>query len=114
MSRARPYGSLVVMGILAVLVSGCDVDVRGGGRQTVPEERLEQRVTDMLTQKFDKRPNDIDCPGELKAEVGQTMRCVLTSDKARLGLTVTVDSTENDQVHFQARVDEQPLPGSTQ
>lgn len=114
MSRVATQTWLAIVAVGAALLSGCDVDVTTTGpTKGMPEKEVEQRISDALTKQVGKRPNSVDCPRGLNAKVGETMRCVLTSDAARLGVTVTVDAVKNGQIGFDIEVDEKPLPSSS-
>ncbi|NKQ56465.1 DUF4333 domain-containing protein [Amycolatopsis sp. K13G38] len=76
---------------------------------TVAKDTLEQGITDTLTKAVGQRPDKVECPGPIKAEAGQTMRCVLTAGSTRYGLSATITSYENGTAHYRAQVDQQPM-----
>ncbi|WP_206515947.1 DUF4333 domain-containing protein [Nocardioides pantholopis] len=76
----------------------------------VSEEQVERRATTELTRTIGTAPDDIDCPGDLEAEKGTTMRCVLTAGTDRLGVTVTVTRVDGEDVRFDIEVDEEMMP----
>ncbi|GGR43896.1 hypothetical protein J2S40_004189 [Nocardioides luteus] len=73
---------------------------------TLAENILETEVADVLEKQVGQRPDDVDCPGDLPAKVGETMRCTLTAGADRLGLTVTVTEVVGTSVNFDVDVDE--------
>jgi len=94
--------SLPVVAVASALVlAGC------GQVVTVDEAELEQEVSRQLEASVGQAPDDIDCPGDLKAEEGTEMRCTLTAGDDELGLTVTVTGVQGTNVDFDVQVDEQ-------
>jgi hypothetical protein len=87
-------------GACVLLLSAC------GGTKAVSEAKVEQKVSEQLTAQVGQKPDDIDCPGDLKAEKGTTMRCTLTAGDTSLGLTVTVTSVDGSNVKFDIQVDD--------
>lgn len=85
-------------GALLLLLTACS-----GG---VPEEDVEQQVSDALAESVGQTPDDVDCPDDLPAEVGAEMRCTLTADGESIGLTVTVTEVEGTNVNFDIQVDQ--------
>jgi hypothetical protein len=90
------------------MLAGCSVSVQTGD-PTVAKENLEQGVADALQKSVGKRPDSVECPGSVKAEAGQTARCVLTAGSVRYGLTATITSYDNGNAHYQVQVDNQPM-----
>ncbi|MBK1787504.1 DUF4333 domain-containing protein [Prauserella sp. ASG 168] len=77
---------------------------------------LEQRSTEALTQTAGQRPAKVECPGPLAAQIGQSIRCVLTADDgSEIGFTITVESSEpgSDQAKLDIQVDDEVLRGPT-
>ncbi|MEU6133543.1 DUF4333 domain-containing protein [Nocardioides sp. NPDC047086] len=73
---------------------------------SIAEDDLEKNVTDQLEKMAGQRPDKVDCPGDLKAEVGSEIRCTLTAGGDTLGLTVTVTSVEGTDAKYEIQVDE--------
>lgn len=86
-----------------------ELEPAAGGSSTAPtiaEPTLEQKVSSLLEQQVGQRPDQIDCPGALAGEIGETMRCTLTAGADQLGVTVTVTEVEGSTVNFDVEVDE--------
>jgi hypothetical protein len=96
---------LVIPALMTVAVGGgC-----GNGNPKISRGILQQSVTKSLQQAVGQRPEKIECPDELTAEVGESARCVLTDDNARFGLSVTVKSVDNGTAKFDVQVDRTPM-----
>jgi hypothetical protein len=76
------------------------------GASTVAESELEEQAASALEELVGERP-EIDCPGDLEAEVGAEIRCTLTAaDGTTLGTTIVITSVDGDDVLFDVNVDE--------
>lgn len=72
----------------------------------IAEAEVEEKAEDALEAQIGSRP-EIDCPGDLDAEVGATMRCTLTAaDGTTAGVTVTVTSVDGSDAQFDVVVDD--------
>lgn len=98
----------LLLGIVLVLTTtvGCSFSFNAG--KLMSEEQVEQGISDQLTKKVGKRPDRIDCPGDLKAKVDETMRCNLISGGSSIGVTVVVTAVEGDNVQYDVQVDNAP------
>ena len=97
---------LASCGVLAL--TGCSASV-STGEPTIAKATLEQGVTDALQKSVGQRPDAVECPDALKAEAGQSTRCVLTAKSVRYGLTATVTAYDNGNARYQVQVDDQPM-----
>lgn len=90
----------------ALFLSAC-----GGG--VIEEADVEASVASELAAQLDQPEPNIDCPGDLKAEVGATMECELTvdGDDTVLPVSVTVESIEDGTANYSVEVGE-PEGGS--
>jgi len=95
--------------LLLVAAAGLTLFGCSSKEDTVSKETLEQGISDTLTKAVGQKPDKIECPGSIKAEAGQTMRCVLTAGATRYGLTATITSYENGTAKYKAQVDQQPM-----
>ncbi|HXH80145.1 DUF4333 domain-containing protein [Nocardioides sp.] len=77
------------------------------GAGVVAEKDVEKGVSEQLTESVGQAPDDIDCPGDLEAEVGTTMRCTLTAGPDELGLTVTVTEVDGSDINDEVEVDQE-------
>lgn len=102
---ARAAAVLAAGAVLAI--GGCSSD------PFLSQEELEKQSFDGLTEMAGESPAEVDCPEPLKAEVGQTARCVLTAkDGGRIGYTIEVTSYENGRAQMNIQVDETPMPSA--
>jgi hypothetical protein len=65
-----------------------------------------------LEKQVGARPDDVACPGDLKGEIGETMRCELTAGTDKLGVTVKVTEVDGTDVKYSAEVDEMDEKGA--
>ncbi len=74
---------------LAVVLAGC------GGTATVDRAQVEKKAQTELSKSVGQQAPAATCPGDLKLEVGNTMRCHMDfSEEERLGITVKVESVD--------------------
>lgn len=86
--------------ILALGLSSC-------GGVTVAQETVEKTVSERLEAQVGQKPDKIECPGDLSAKVGETMKCTLTAGSDQLGVNVQVTEVDGSDVKFDIQVDEQ-------
>ncbi|MDT0270060.1 DUF4333 domain-containing protein [Streptomyces sp. DSM 44915] len=92
------------LGALAVLLaSGCS-----SGDPVVESEELERQVTSALTEQVGQAPDDVSCPDELPAEVGESVRCELTAGGTTIGVTVTASAVDGSDAELDIQVDDAP------
>jgi hypothetical protein len=109
---ARTAAVLVAGAVLAI--GGCSVN------HFLTKEELEKQSFDALTEVAGYPPAKVECPDSVKAEAGQTTRCVLTAkDGSQIGYTITVKSYDEDSKNAQMdiKVDETPIapaPGNAE
>jgi hypothetical protein len=78
----------------------------GCGASLVAEAELEEQAASALEALGGERP-EIDCPGDLEAEVGAKIQCTLTApDGTTLGATITITSVDGDDVLFEVETNE--------
>ncbi|PSL02379.1 uncharacterized protein DUF4333 [Haloactinopolyspora alba] len=93
-------------GATALALAGCSLMTD----ESVPADELEQGVAGLLEEQVGQPVESVDCEDDLVAEVGSEVRCTLeASDGSTIGLTVTADSIDGDQVNYQVQVDEKPM-----
>jgi len=97
---------------IALLVSACTVSV---GTPSLSSSEVEQQATEALAESegipLEEMP-PLECPSDLRAEVGASIVCVI-GDPA-LGntydVTITVETVEGDNVGFDIQVADVPRP----
>jgi hypothetical protein len=96
----------MTLAALSLLLStGCS-----GGDPVVEREEVEQQSLTTLEEQYGQdAPKDVTCHEDLPAEVGATIRCEVTGEGPTYGATVTVDSVDGDDVHWDIQIDETPM-----
>lgn len=102
MREAIRLGALLAV---SLALTGCSFSVGGG---SVDQGDLEKVVADKLERLAGQRPDSVDCPDALDAEVDATTRCTLSDGKDTFGLTVTATSVDGGNVGLDIQVDDKP------
>ncbi|MFC0674992.1 DUF4333 domain-containing protein [Brachybacterium hainanense] len=97
--RIRP-AALLLLPVATLALAGCSI----GGASAVSQADVEQQVTDTLTQQVGQAPDSVDCPGDLPAEVGASLTCVLSAGGQTIDVAVTVTGVEDGTVSFDVQV----------
>ncbi len=79
--------------VVAALVS-CSVPTD----KSVSRERLQDEIVEEVTEQSGAAPDSVSCPGDLQAFVGAQVDCTLADEGQQRRVSVTVGSTEGDQV----------------
>lgn len=107
---------LSLVAVAALLLGGCNAEVSVGSK-TIDEAELETAVATQLAEQLGQDPPNIDCPGDLDAEVGATTTCELTAQGEDIvydvSVTVTAIDEETDRADFDISVADEPQGGST-
>lgn len=83
--------------------------VEDDARKSMLKENVERTVQDVLEKDVGQRPDSVECEDGVDAEVGKSVRCVLTAGADRLGLTATVAAVDGNNVRLSVEVDDQPM-----
>ena len=105
MSRKTWAASVIRAAVAVGLLSGCQASVTTA---SIPKAKVVQQIKDQIAKApgGGDQPSAVECPSDLKAEVGATLRCTLTyPDKTVFGSTVKVTSLDGDQANFSLTVD---------
>lgn len=89
-----------------VTLTGCSASV-STEEPTLTKETLEEGIIDALEEMAGQRPDSVECPGSMKAKVGESIRCELTAGSDRVGLTATVKSVEGTNAQYDIKVDDE-------
>ncbi|HEY9327225.1 MAG TPA: DUF4333 domain-containing protein [Streptomyces sp.] len=95
----RAAGALLAVAFAA----GCSVSV---GSKEVKKDEVAKQASAALGKQVGREPDDVTCEDDLKAEVGATIRCELTAEGKKYGMTVTAKSVDGDKVNMDFKVDE--------
>lgn len=98
MIRTLLLGAATALTTLALAVSGCSVG------KSIDEAKVEDAIKTNLAPQIDGQIEEVDCPGNLKSEVGETMQCTMTVDGQEHKVDVTVSSVEGATVNFNMRL----------
>ncbi|MEU9947307.1 DUF4333 domain-containing protein [Streptomyces sp. NPDC047939] len=102
----RAAGALLAVAFAA----GCSASV---GSKEVKKDEVAKQASAALGKQVGREPDDVTCEDDLKAEVGATIRCELTADGKKYGMTVTAKSVDGDKVNMDFKVDEAAGAGSS-
>lgn len=99
--------------LLLILLAGVALVAAACGADVIEKAELESTVAKQLAEEADQPEPDIDCPGDLEAEVGATMECDLTveGDDDVYPVTVKVTSIEDDKANYSVEVGDAPKSG---
>jgi hypothetical protein len=83
----------------------CALAFAACGEDVVEQSEVEAEAEKAITQQVGQAPKSIECPGDLKAEKGEKMKCELTApDDSKLDVTITVTSAEDGNAKFDVQV----------
>lgn len=82
-------------------------DDTDSGTPAVAQADVEQQVSDELAAQVGQTPDDITCPGDLPAEVGATMTCLLTAGTDTIDVYLTVTTVDGTDVGYDIKVADQ-------
>lgn len=100
--------------LAALLVGGGLFLAACSSEKSVSQADVEQEASSQLAEQTGQAAPDVSCPGDLKAEVDETMDCELTveGDDTVYPVTITVTSVDGDQANFSIEVGD-PAGGTT-
>lgn len=101
MPISRTRSALVLAPLAVLALAGCSFSAGGA---SLDQEEVEQQITDKLTEQVGQAPDDVTCPGDLEAEEGATMTCVLSAGGETIDVTVTVTGVDGSDVQFDIQV----------
>jgi hypothetical protein len=81
-------------------------DVKFDMVETVDKEQVASVISDKLTRQVGKKPDSVTCPDNLKGVEGATLRCQLTDNGEKYGISVTVTNVDAGDVNFDFKVDD--------
>ena len=81
-------------------------DVKFDMVETVDKDQVASVISDKLTQQVGKKPDSVTCPDNLKGVEGATLRCQLTDNGEKYGISVTVTNVDAGDVNFDFKVDD--------
>ena len=97
---------VMAVGVAAVTcaaagMSGCSLQIGGGGAPTVAKTDLQSEITDRL-QKAEQKPQSVTCSADLQGVVGESTACeVVLSETNAFQPIVTVTKVEGSTVSYE-------------
>ena len=79
-----------------------------GTSVSVDKKELAKEISAQLEKQVGRAPESVECPDDLKGEVGATTRCTLTDSGETYGVDVNVTKVEGTDVKFDLEVDDKP------
>jgi hypothetical protein len=102
--RRRTGRALVSAALGVAVLAGCSRS------SSVSKDDVEDKVKEGVTAEVGAEPESVECDGDLPAEVGASIRCVLTAPNGdRIGVTVTTTDVADDDVRFELVVDDEVM-----
>jgi hypothetical protein len=102
----RLFGLLVLAA--AALATAVSCSFSAGSQVTVDKQDLAKEISSQLEKQVGRAPESVDCPDDLKGEVGATTRCTLKDGGDTYGVGVNVTKVEGTDVKFDLKVDDKP------
>jgi uncharacterized protein DUF4333 len=102
----RLVGSAVWGAAALATTVACSFSVGSG--VTVDKKDLAKEISAQLEKQVGRAPDSVDCPDDLKGEVGATTRCTLKDGSDTYGVNVNVTKVDGTDVKFDLKVDDQP------
>jgi hypothetical protein len=102
----RLLGSAVWAAAAVTTAAACSFSA--GTSVSVDKAELAKQISAQLKQQVGRAPDSVDCPDNLKGEVGATTRCMLKDGDDAYGVNVNVTKVEGTNVNFDIKVDDQP------
>ena len=102
----RLFGSAVWAAAVVATVAACSFSA--GTNVSVDKGDLAKEISAQLEKQVGRAPDSVECPDDLKGEVGATTRCMLNDGGEKYGVDVNVTKVEGTDVKFDLKVDDQP------
>ena len=102
----RLFGSAVWAAAAVATSVACSFSA--GSSVSVDKADLAKEISAQLEKQVGRAPDSVDCPDDLKGEVGATTRCTLSNGGEAYGVDVNVTKVEGTDVKFDLKVDDQP------
>jgi hypothetical protein len=98
----RLVGPAVSAVVTIAAVAACSFSA--GSSVAVDKNDLSRKIA----QQVGGAPESVECPDDLKGEVGATTRCTLDDAGETYGVDVTVTKVDGTDVQFDLKVDDKP------
>lgn len=101
-SPMSTHRSALTMGAAALALT---LGLSGCGGSSVESSDVEKQISSELGKQIDQTIDSVDCPNDLKAEVGEEETCTLTADGEDYDVAVKVTKVDGDNVSFDINVE---------
>ncbi len=102
----RLFESAVWAAAAVATVAACSFSA--GTSVSVDKDELAKEISAQLDKQVGHAPESVECPENLKGEVGATTRCTLNDSGETYGVDVNVTKVEGTDVKFDLEVDDKP------
>jgi uncharacterized protein DUF4333 len=102
----RLIGSATWAAAAVATVAACSFSA--GTSVSVDKDDLAKEISAQLEKQVGHAPESVECPDDLKGEVGATTRCTLSDSGETYGVDVNVTKVEGTDVKFDLKVDDKP------
>jgi hypothetical protein len=102
----RHFGTAVWAAAAVATAAACSFSA--GTSVSVDKDDLAKEISAQLKNEVGRAPDSVECPDNLKGEVGATTRCTLDDAGETYGIDVNVTKVEGSDVKFDLKVDDKP------
>jgi hypothetical protein len=102
----RLLGSAVWAAAVAATAVACSFSV--STTPSVDKNELAKEISAQLAKQVGRPPESVECPDNLKGEVGASTRCTLNDAGEAYGVDVNVTKVDGTDVKFDLKVDDKP------
>ncbi|WNG94662.1 DUF4333 domain-containing protein [Mycobacterium sp. ITM-2016-00318] len=102
----RLLGSALWVAASAATVAACSFSA--GTSVSVDNDELAKEISAQLEKQVGRAPESVECPDNLKGEVGATTRCTVNDAGDTYGVDVNVTKVEGTDVRFDLNFDDEP------
>ena len=97
---ARKIITALAVGGMAATLTACSFSASTGGPATVSKTDVADQISTKVAAQSGQKPDSVSCPRDLKATVGATVDCAMTTGGQNDAVNVTVTSVNGSSVNF--------------
>jgi Domain of unknown function (DUF4333) len=102
----RLLGSALWVAAAITTVAACSFSA--GTSVSVDKDELAKEISAQFEKQVGRAPESVECPDNLKGDVGATTRCTLDDAGNTYGVDVNVTKVEGTDVRFDLKFDDEP------
>jgi hypothetical protein len=102
----RLLGSALWVAAAVATVAACSFSA--GTSVSVDNDELAKEISAQLEKQGGRAPESVECPDNLKGEVGATTRCTVNAAGDSYGVDVKVTKVEGTDVRFDLKLEDEP------